>query len=92
MSLLNRERAQREVRAVFTPTASLLEAISMPSADHQSIELIAQNLAGYIETQSGRNVAFAVILNDMGVISSIEEVVEVMPDQGAITNQIYESL
>ncbi len=64
----------------------------LPSADHQSIELIAQNLAGYIETQGGRNVAFAVILNDVGVISSIEEVVEVMQDQGAIANQIYESL
>jgi D-alanyl-D-alanine carboxypeptidase len=54
-------------------------------------ELIAQNLAGYIDTRSGRQLAFAVFLNDAGPIQSIADVTEVFEDEAAITNAIYEA-
>jgi D-alanyl-D-alanine carboxypeptidase/D-alanyl-D-alanine-endopeptidase (penicillin-binding protein 4) len=53
--------------------------------------LKAQNLAGYIEARSGRQLAFAVFLNDAGPIQSIADVAEVFEDEAAITNAIYES-
>lgn len=73
---------------VFAKTGTTVIA----SSDQQSLELIAQNIAGYIETRGGRNVAFALILNDVGTITSIEEVVDVLQDQGSIANLVYESL
>jgi D-alanyl-D-alanine carboxypeptidase/D-alanyl-D-alanine-endopeptidase (penicillin-binding protein 4) len=53
--------------------------------------LKAQNLAGYIDARSGRQLAFAVFLNDAGPIQSISDVAGVFEDEAAITNAIYES-
>jgi len=53
--------------------------------------LKAQNLAGYVDARSGRQLAFAVFLNDAGPIQSIGDVTEVFEDEAAITNAIYES-
>ena len=53
--------------------------------------LKAQNLAGYIDARSGRQLAFAVYVNDAGPIRSIDDVSEVFEDEAAITNVIYES-
>ena len=73
---------------VFAKTGTTV----LPTADPKYLDLVAQNIAGYIETQSGRNVAFALILNDVGLIESVTEVVPVMQDQAAIASLIYESL
>jgi D-alanyl-D-alanine carboxypeptidase/D-alanyl-D-alanine-endopeptidase (penicillin-binding protein 4) len=54
-------------------------------------QLKAQNLAGYIDAQSGRRLAFAVFLNDAGPVQSISDISEVFEDEAAITNAIYES-
>jgi D-alanyl-D-alanine carboxypeptidase/D-alanyl-D-alanine-endopeptidase (penicillin-binding protein 4) len=53
--------------------------------------LKAQNLAGYVDARSGRQLAFALFLNDAGPIQSISDVTEVFDDEAAITNAIYES-
>jgi D-alanyl-D-alanine carboxypeptidase/D-alanyl-D-alanine-endopeptidase (penicillin-binding protein 4) len=53
--------------------------------------LKAQNLAGYIEAQSGRHLAFALFLNDAGPIERISDVAEVFEDEAVIANAIYES-
>lgn len=50
----------------------------------------AQNLAGYIDARSGRQLAFALLLNDAGAIESIEDVLDVLQDEAMITNAIYE--
>jgi D-alanyl-D-alanine carboxypeptidase/D-alanyl-D-alanine-endopeptidase (penicillin-binding protein 4) len=62
-------------------------------SDGHTLELTAQTLAGYITTRSGRRVAYALMVNDVGAIADIENgVSEVFTDEGAISNAIYESL
>ncbi|MGI8486043.1 MAG: D-alanyl-D-alanine carboxypeptidase/D-alanyl-D-alanine-endopeptidase, partial [Thermomicrobiales bacterium] len=53
--------------------------------------LKAQTLAGYIESKNGRQLAFAIFLNDGGPIEQISDVLEVFEDEAAITNAIYEA-
>lgn len=65
----------------------------VPGADGQTLELKAQNLAGYITTRSGRRVAYALMVNDAGEVRDIEaDVATVMADEAAISNAIYEAL
>ncbi len=52
--------------------------------------LKAQNLAGYIEARSGRQLAFALFLNDAGPLERVSDVSDVFEDQAVITNAIYE--
>jgi D-alanyl-D-alanine carboxypeptidase/D-alanyl-D-alanine-endopeptidase (penicillin-binding protein 4) len=66
-----------------------------PTADGQGLTLKAQNLAGYIETKSGRTVAYALMVNDAGPVTMEtlgEDVGEVFGDEAAISSAIYESL
>ena len=44
----------------------------------------AQALAGYIFTKGGRHLAFALVVNDVGVFSGIEDVLPVFQDEGTI--------
>jgi PBP4 family serine-type D-alanyl-D-alanine carboxypeptidase len=53
--------------------------------------LKAQNLAGYIEAKSGRPLAFALFLNDGGPLQSIADIADVLEDEAAIVNAIYEA-
>jgi len=52
--------------------------------------LKAQNLAGYIDARSGRQLAFAVFVNDAGPIESIIDVSDVFEDEAAIANVLYQ--
>lgn len=52
--------------------------------------LKAQNFAGFIDAASGRRLAYALIVNDVGTISSIGEVLEVFNDQGETSAIIFE--
>jgi len=53
----------------------------------------AQNLAGYIETKSGRLVAYALLVNDAGEAKDIEaDVGAVISDEAKISNILYELL
>lgn len=57
------------------------------------LQLKAQCLAGYIETKSGRKVAYALMVNDAGPVTDIEtDVGGVFEDEGVISSLIYESL
>jgi D-alanyl-D-alanine carboxypeptidase/D-alanyl-D-alanine-endopeptidase (penicillin-binding protein 4) len=63
----------------------------MPGADGETIELKAQNMAGYITTKSGRRLAYALMVNDVGAITDIEtDVAGVFQDEAEIANVIYE--
>jgi D-alanyl-D-alanine carboxypeptidase/D-alanyl-D-alanine-endopeptidase (penicillin-binding protein 4) len=53
-------------------------------------ELVAQNLAGYIDARSGRRLAYALFVNNAGPITSIEDVAEVFEDEAAISSALYE--
>ncbi|EAQ79699.1 D-alanyl-D-alanine carboxypeptidase/D-alanyl-D-alanine-endopeptidase [Blastopirellula marina] len=44
----------------------------------------AQGTAGYIDAASGRKFAFVLIVNDIGAISGIDDIVQVMQDEGEI--------
>ncbi len=52
-------------------------------------ELVAQNLAGYVDARSGHRIAYAIILNDYGQLQNLEEIVAVLEDEAAITNVLY---
>ena len=57
--------------------------------------LKAQNFAGYIETKSGRTVAYALMVNDAGEVDPADiegSLVPVITDEATISNIIYESL
>jgi PBP4 family serine-type D-alanyl-D-alanine carboxypeptidase len=63
----------------------------MPAADGETFELKAQNMAGYITTKSGRWLAYALMVNDVGTITDIEtDVAGVFQDEAEIANVIYE--
>jgi PBP4 family serine-type D-alanyl-D-alanine carboxypeptidase len=63
----------------------------LPGADGETIELKAQNMAGYITTRSGRRLAYALMVNDVGAITDIEsDVSGVFQDEAEIANVIYE--
>jgi hypothetical protein len=50
-------------------------------------------LAGYIETENGRLVAYALIVNDVGAVEDIEtDVAGVISDEAEISSIIYETL
>jgi D-alanyl-D-alanine carboxypeptidase/D-alanyl-D-alanine-endopeptidase (penicillin-binding protein 4) len=61
-------------------------------SDDAGLNLKAQNLAGYIHTASGRTVAYALMVNDVGTIPAVSAVSEVFADEAAISNAIYEAL
>lgn len=51
------------------------------------------NFAGYIETKSGRLVAYALLMNDGGPVTDIAtDVGEVFADEAMISSIIYEML
>lgn len=53
------------------------------------IDLKAQNMAGYLTTKSGRRVAFALMVNDVGEIADIEtDVARVFQDEARILDAI----
>jgi D-alanyl-D-alanine carboxypeptidase/D-alanyl-D-alanine-endopeptidase (penicillin-binding protein 4) len=61
----------------------------LAGADGESIELKAQNMAGYLTTKSGRHLAFALMVNDVGVITAIEsDVAGVFEDEARILDAI----
>jgi PBP4 family serine-type D-alanyl-D-alanine carboxypeptidase len=67
----------------------------LPAEDGENFELKAQNFAGYIETKSGRTVAFALLVNDAGItsINDLEKnLTAVITDEARITDFIYGAL
>jgi D-alanyl-D-alanine carboxypeptidase/D-alanyl-D-alanine-endopeptidase (penicillin-binding protein 4) len=73
---------------VFAKTGTTIA----PGPDGDTIELVAQNLAGYIESKSGRRLAYALLVNNAGALEDVEEVSEVITDEALISNVIDETL
>jgi D-alanyl-D-alanine carboxypeptidase len=55
----------------------------------EGLFLKAQVFAGYIDGKSGRRLAYAVYVNDVGNLSGISQVLEVFNDQGEISAIIW---
>jgi D-alanyl-D-alanine carboxypeptidase/D-alanyl-D-alanine-endopeptidase (penicillin-binding protein 4) len=73
---------------VFAKTGTTVE----PGADGVP-QLKAQNLAGYIETKSGRTVAYALMVNDAGpLVNFAEDIGGVFTDEAVISSWLYENL
>jgi len=74
---------------VFAKTGTTIAA----GADGEPLELKAQNFAGYIETKTGRLVAYALMVNDAGPVEDFEaDVGGVVADEAAISSILYELL
>jgi D-alanyl-D-alanine carboxypeptidase/D-alanyl-D-alanine-endopeptidase (penicillin-binding protein 4) len=74
---------------VFAKTGTTIA----PGEDGETLELKAQNLAGYIETRSGRLVAYALMVNDAGALEDFEaDISGVIADEARISSVIYETL
>lgn len=54
-------------------------------------ELKAQVLAGYIDAKSGKQLAYALYVNNVSTLKSIADVTDVFEDKAEISNIIYES-
>lgn len=56
------------------------------------VALRAQALAGYIDAKSGRRLAFTLVVNDVGDIPDISDVIKVFEDQGTIAAHLWQVL
>jgi PBP4 family serine-type D-alanyl-D-alanine carboxypeptidase len=72
---------------VYAKTGTTVNA-----GDDGEIILVAQNFAGYVETESGRLMAYALMVNDVGEIEGFSALEEILADEGEISNIIYEEL
>ena len=74
---------------VFAKTGTTVGA----GPDGETPVLVAQNLAGYIETKSGRTIAYALMVNNAGELPNFEEDIgAVFTDEAVISNILYETL
>jgi D-alanyl-D-alanine carboxypeptidase/D-alanyl-D-alanine-endopeptidase (penicillin-binding protein 4) len=53
--------------------------------------LKAQVLAGYIDAKNGKQLAYALYVNNVSTLKSIADVTDVFEDKAEISNIIYES-
>jgi D-alanyl-D-alanine carboxypeptidase/D-alanyl-D-alanine-endopeptidase (penicillin-binding protein 4) len=58
-------------------------------SDDGTLSLRAQSLAGYIQTKSGRRLAYALFVNDVSPVSGLDEVIQVFQDEGTISAIIW---
>ena len=59
------------------------------SESKEGAVLRTESLAGYIDTKSGRHLAFMLAVNDVGVISGIEDILPVIQDVGTISSLLW---
>ena len=48
-------------------------------------DLRNQSFAGYIQTRSGRRVAYMLAVNEVGILTNVLDVIEVFQDEGTIS-------
>jgi D-alanyl-D-alanine carboxypeptidase len=63
---------------VFAKTGTFIDGSAGPP------QVRAKALAGYITAKSGRRLAFALAVNDVGTFTGIEPVLQILEDQGTI--------
>jgi D-alanyl-D-alanine carboxypeptidase len=69
---------------VFAKTGTFLSG-----TDENSLSLRAQTFAGYIDTKSGRHLAYALFVNDVSPVTGINDVIQVFQDEGTISAIIW---
>ena len=69
---------------VFAKTGTTAKGVD------QQVFLVAQNYAGYIDSKEGKRLAYVVMVNDVGKIEDIKEILRVFNDQGKISALIFE--
>ena len=69
---------------VFAKTGTFLTG-----KDEKSLVLGAQTFAGYIDTKSGRHLAYALFVNDVSPVAGINDVIQVFQDEGTISAIIW---
>ncbi|MFP5405792.1 MAG: D-alanyl-D-alanine carboxypeptidase, partial [Gammaproteobacteria bacterium] len=62
------------------------------SGSDQGPMLRAQAMAGYIEAKSGRRLVYSLVVNDVGVIGGIPDVLKVFQDQGTVSAMLWNEL
>ena len=66
---------------------------TVPGADGETLEPKAQNTAGYVETRSGRRLAYALMVDDVGAIENIaREVADGFEEETEIANAIHQGV
>ena len=61
----------------------------MTMADEHTLTLRSQSLAGYIDTKSGRRLAYVVAVNNVPKIDGIEALLQVFQDEGTISAIVW---
>lgn len=69
---------------VFAKTGTFLSG-----DDDGVLSLRAQTFAGYIDTKSGRHLAYALFVNDVSPVTGIGDVIQVFQDEGTISAIIW---
>lgn len=69
---------------VFAKTGTFLSG-----GDDGVLSLRAQTFAGYIDTKSGRHLAYALFVNDVSPVTGINDVIQVFQDEGTISAIIW---
>jgi D-alanyl-D-alanine carboxypeptidase/D-alanyl-D-alanine-endopeptidase (penicillin-binding protein 4) len=52
-------------------------------------EMVAMNMAGYIDSKNGRRLAYALFVNDAGPLTALSDTLEVFDDEAMILGDIY---
>jgi D-alanyl-D-alanine carboxypeptidase/D-alanyl-D-alanine-endopeptidase (penicillin-binding protein 4) len=66
---------------------------TVPGADGETLEPKAQNTARYVETRSGRRLAYTLTLDDVGAIENIKsDVADVFEEETEIANAIHQGV
>ncbi|MEM5439955.1 D-alanyl-D-alanine carboxypeptidase/D-alanyl-D-alanine-endopeptidase [Paraburkholderia diazotrophica] len=52
-------------------------------------EMVAMNMAGYIDAKSGRRLAYALFVNNAGPLTALSDTLEVFDDEAMILGDIY---
>jgi D-alanyl-D-alanine carboxypeptidase/D-alanyl-D-alanine-endopeptidase (penicillin-binding protein 4) len=55
----------------------------------QGREMVAMNMAGYIDAKSGRRLAYALFVNNAGPITALTDTLEVFDDEATILGILY---
>jgi D-alanyl-D-alanine carboxypeptidase len=77
--------------ATTPPVRAKPATTTVPGADGETLEPKAQNTAGYVETRSGRRLAYALTVNDAGAIENIaSDVADGFQDEAEIANAIHQ--
>lgn len=53
-------------------------------------QMVALNIAGYVETKQGRRLAVVVFVNDAGPLTALQDTLDVWEDEGRIASYLYE--